>query len=166
MEELARPSTGMVDRARPAIRAPSATPTIMPAVVKPNRNGATMTARPPASSSAAWVGREMRRRAVISTPILVDWPVNVCDWGHTGPVSSGAAGSVPGGGLAHEPPELLALLLAQVRRPSARLAGDSCQLLLLVAAEVLPAPAALLHDAQGDREDHLPGQPASAGDEG
>src|SRR4051794_32054973 len=133
MEELARPSTGMVDRARPAIRAPSATPTIMPAVVKPNRNGATMTARPPASSSAAWVGREMRRRAVISTPILVDWPVNVCDWGHTGPVFGGrgwhwgvrplrvrplrrltSAGSDPACGLAHEPPELLALLLAQV----------------------------------------------------
>src|SRR3954452_21663410 len=51
--------------ARPTTRAPITTPMTVPAAPKPSTNGATMVARPIASSSAPWKGREMSRKTVI-----------------------------------------------------------------------------------------------------
>jgi hypothetical protein len=56
----------MAERANPTISAPSATVTTRPAAEKPSRNGAAMSTKPHVISSAACVGREINRRAVIS----------------------------------------------------------------------------------------------------
>src|SRR3954453_9677567 len=139
---------GIAEKASPTMTPPSRTETTRPAAVKPSTNGAAITSMPKASSSAAWVGREMSRRAVIPTQILADWPVNFCDCGHTPRDPS----SVRGDRLAHDPPQLLALALGQARRATLGLAQDPRQGLLLVPAQAVPALATLLGHPQGHGE--------------
>src|SRR5688500_9032446 len=96
------PSVGVAERASPTTSAPTATDATRPAGVNPSAKGAAISSSPPASSSTAWVGREMSRSAVMANHTLADWPVNFCEPGHTdvcGGGPAGEAGSVEAGGL-------------------------------------------------------------------
>ena len=123
------------------------------------------TKPPPSRARRAWGGRSVGERSYPKV-ILADWPVNVCDPGHTAGVAPRPDFSGATRPCARSATAPRARLGVRLRRAPAGLAHDPRELLLLALAQALPALAALLDHAQRHGKDHLPGDSPPAGDQG